>query len=440
MKNTLDRVTERRFQLRTSALLFGVLLVLSATGGTAVAQTETNGSPFTLSSAVEQAVKDNPQLASLRGKLEAMLERTVQARALPNPMLTYGGMDMANGGKWPDTNEKRIMVQQEFPWFGKRGLREGIARKDAEAMRYELEAMTRDVVMMVKENFYDLYAVQRVIMVTREEEAVLGRMVKIAETRYASSSGSQADMIKAQTEITMLKQRELELQAQENTVKAKLNTLINRRADAHLGPLESPPPIGVPVEVARLFAAATRIRPEVLEAQAKIERYGLEKKLMEKEYLPDYKLGLEYRDIQSEDNMLMFTVSVELPIWQSKYRAGVREAERMQASSQSAREAAERLSAMEVQDAHFKLLTAQRTLDLYRNELIPQAEARFKASEAGYRAGKVDFLDLLESERFLLNTKVMTVMSEGAAGMQAARLERAVGVNITSGTLDEHNK
>jgi cobalt-zinc-cadmium efflux system outer membrane protein len=110
----------------------------------------------------------------------------------------------------------------------------------------------------------------------------------------------------------------------------------------------------------------------------------------------------------------------------------------MQASSLSAREAAERQSAFDVQDAHFKLLTAQRTLHMYRTELVPQAEARFSTSEAGYREGKVDFLDLLESERFLLNTKVMTAMSEGTVGMQAARLERAVGIDMTVISPDEH--
>ena len=415
---------------------FATALLVSAVAG--YSQADPADTNVTLSAVVRQAVSDNPQLASLRAKWEAMLERPAQAKALPNPMLSYGGMDMANGGDWPDTNEKRVMVQQEFPWFGKRALREGIAAKEAESMRRELEAMTRDVVMTVKESFYDLYAVQQVITVTHEEETVLGRMAKIAETRYASGNGSQADLIKAQTEITMLKQRLLELRAQENTVKAKLNTLLNRRADEPLGTLSRPPAVGAPVEAAALFAEAARNRPEVLAAQTQVERYGLEKKLMEKEYLPDYKLGLEYRDIQSEDNMLMFTVSVELPIWQSKYKAGVREAERMQASSLSAREAAERQSAFDVQDAHFKLLTAQRTLHMYRTELVPQAEARFSTSEAGYREGKVDFLDLLESERFLLNTKVMTAMSEGTVGMQAARLERAVGIDMSVISPDEH--
>jgi cobalt-zinc-cadmium efflux system outer membrane protein len=389
--------------------------------------------PLALDDAVGLAVRDNASLRSLRAKWRAMQERPLQARALPNPMFTYGGMDLANGGHWPNTDEKRFMVEQEFSWFGKRGLREEIARKDAEAMQYEVEAMTRDVVMMVKETYFDLYAVQRVIEVTRSDGDVLERMAKIAETMYTTGDRSQQDVLKAKAEITMLKQRLLELDAQETTLKAKLNTLMNRRADTPAGRAVTPPEVGFSGDVEPLFALAVTNRPEVRSAQTQIERYQLEKKLMVKEVMPDYKLGLEYRDFVGGDDMVMFTVSMDLPLWRSKYRAGVREAQRMVTASHAAREAAERQSALDVQDASFKLLTARRTLDLYRTELIPQAQARFKASEADYQTGKVDFMDLLESQRFLLSARVMAVMAEGNLGMQSARLERAVGQELKTG-------
>lgn len=385
-----------------------------------------------LNEVVDLAVRDNPQLQSLRSRWGAMQERPAQAGALPNPMFTYSGMQDAGAGNFPDTEERRFMVQQEFPWFGKRGLRGGIAAKDAETMRREVDALTLDVIMQVKESYYDLYAVQRALAITREEQEVLGRMVKIAETLYATGERSQVDVLKAQTEITLLKQKLLELQAQEATLKAKLNTFLNRRADAPLGVAATPPQTGFAGNFEQLLALAVTNRPEIQSAQAQIERYELEKQLMAKEYLPDYKLGLEYRDLTEGDNQLMVIVGVELPIWQSKYRAGAREAAEMLASIRAAREAAERQTALDVQDTHFKFLTARRTLELYRTELIPQAETSFSASEAGYRSGKVSFLDLLESERFLLNARVMAVMTEGALGMQAARLERAVGNALPS--------
>ncbi len=392
---------------------------------------------LTLPEVVTIALRDNATLRSQREKWAAMAEQTAQAGTLPNPMLTYGGMDMASGGTWPDTNEKRIMVEQEFPWFGKRGLREDIARKNAETMQGELDTMTRDVVMMVKEGYYELYAVQRVMVTTRQDEAVLQRMAKIAEAMYAAGERSQQDVLKAKSEITMLKQRLLDLEAQENALTARLNTLLNRRADAAFGLAVTPPPTNLVIASETLFALAATHRPEVHVAQAEVERYALERTLMARESQPDYRLGLEYRNISDSDNMVMFTVGIDLPLWRSKYRAGVREAEKMQASREAAREAAERQSAFDVQDAQFKLLTAQRTLALYRDELIPQATARFNASESGYRTGELDFLDLLESQRFLLGARVMAAMAEGTIGMQFARLERAVGTDLQAGLKRE---
>ncbi|HNX52590.1 MAG TPA: TolC family protein [Pontiellaceae bacterium] len=388
------------------------------------------GASLTLDQAVSLAIRDNARLRSLHAKTRAMQERPAQAGALPNPMFTYSGMDLADRGSWPDSGEKRYMLQQEFPWFGKRALRAEIAGKDAETMQREFDAAAREVVMTVKETYYDLYATRRVMEITREEEAVLRSILKVAETMYSTGSRSQTDAIKAQTEVTLLKQKMLELQSQENLLQARLNTLLGRRPDNLLELAAKPPEVAGPEPVHTLFARAAENRPEILGAQAQVERYALEQRLMQKDYLPDYKLGLEYRSLRKEDDMLMFTVSVELPIWQSKYRAGVREAAEMQVYSQAAREAAAQQSSFDVQDAAFKLQTARRTLELYRTELIPQAEARFSASEAGYRTGKTDFMDLLESERFLLNAKTMAAMMESTVGMQAARLERATGAAL----------
>ena len=406
----------------------GASLILLAVFAARAAPPPVDGFVFPLGEAVSVAVRDNAELQSLRAKTQAMRERSVQAGALPNPMVAYGGMDRASGGDGLNSSEKRLMVQQSFPWFGKRDLRREIAVQDAEWMQRELDSATLDVAMQVKENYADLYAVQKVIGVTREEEEILGRMEKVAETLYAAGTRPQTDVLKARSEITLLQQKRLELLMQENTLRAKLNRLLARRADAPLGTLDPPPIAPVVGDEDSLFALAAKNRPEIQAAQSQIERYGLEKRLMAKETLPDYTLGLEYRSLREADDMLMFTVSVELPFWRSKNRAGVREAAQMQASSRAAREGAEQQSAFDVQDALFKYKTARRTLDLYRNELLPQAEARFSASEAGYRTGTVDFLDLLESERFLLEAKTMAIMAEGTLGMQAARLEWATGI------------
>lgn len=408
------------------------LVIAVAYGAMVCVAASADGPALSMQEAVVLAVRDNAELTSVRAKWEAMRQRPAEVRALPNPMLRYGGMDAATGGNWPDTSEKRLMVEQEFPWPGKRRLREVIAIKDAEAMGREVESMTRDVVLMTKESFYRLGVLQRVIEITKQEEQVLQRMAKIAESMFATGERSEQDVLKATAEITMVRQRVLDLHAQAATAGAELNTLINRRVDEELGMLELPPESAVALVPERLFDLAATNRPEVQAAAIQAERFEFEKQLMRKEGAPDYRMGIEYRDLAESEDMVMFTVGIDLPVWRSKYRAGVLEAEKMKASALAGREAAQRQSARDVQETLARMTAARQSLELYRRELIPQADARFKASEAGYQTGKVDFIDLLESERFSLNARVMAAMAEGDLGMEIARLERATGAKSLS--------
>jgi outer membrane protein TolC len=374
------------------------------------------------------ALRDNAELKSVRARLESMRERPAQAGALSNPMLTLGAMDMVDGGDWPDAAEKRLMLEQEFPGSGKRALRRDIAAKDAEAMQYELEAMTREIVMRVKETYTELYAVQRILALARIEDEALRSLAKVVETMYAAGERAQADVLKAQAEVGMLQQRLLELGARETTLQARLNALFNRRAGEPLGAAVTSPEAGVAALVQALGETWLTDRPEVRAAQAQVERSELEQRLMAKEGAPDFRVGVEYRRQEAADDMAMVTATLDLPVWRSRVRAGVREAEQMAAANRATREAAERQAELEAHEATVGLLAALRRLERYRVELVPQAEARFRASEAGYRTGQVDFMDLLESERFRLEVKTMAAMAEGDVGMQAARLERAAGV------------
>ena len=379
---------------------------------------------LTLDSLVETARHDNAALRAARAKAAAMSERPAQEKALPNPMFKYGAMDSTARGNLADAGEKRFMVEQPFPWFGKRDLRRKIAGQDAAAMQQDLAMLEREVVMQVKETYYDLYAVQHVNQIVRAEEKLLREILTAAENQSATGQRSQQDVIKAAAEITMLQQKLVEQEQQEATLKARLNLLLNRNPADPLGLAVIAPP-------RRSIGTSTSSeRPEIRAAKIDLERSQLQRQLMHKEFFTDYRVGAEYRNFHAGDDMIMLTFSFDLPIWQGKYKAGVREADKMVESSAATLDAVRQQSAFESADAQYKLRAAQRSLDLYEQTLIPQAESRFKASDASYRTGKGDFMDLLESERFLLNARTMAAMAEGNLGMQQARLERTAGKNF----------
>jgi cobalt-zinc-cadmium efflux system outer membrane protein len=385
-------------------------------------------SVLTLQEAVALAIQNNAKLKSLRAELDAMQERISQATYLPNPMATYGAMDATSGGDWPNAREKRYMIQQEFPGFGKRGLRSGLAAKDAEILLHEAESAAREIAMNVKENYFELFTAQRIIAVTREEDQNLQHMELAAEAMYASGQRPLSEVLAVQAERILLKQKLLDLETRKALLEAQLNTLLNRPVDSPMEPVAEPPQHSHLGDVAAFLALALTNRPEVLAARAKKEKYDLERRLARKEYTPDFKVGLEYRDMG--DDMLMFTVGVDLPLWRTKTRSSVREAEKMTESSQWELEAAQRQAALDVRDASLQLESALRALELYQAELVPKTEARVNSIEAEYRAGRAKFMDLLESRRALLNARMMLIMTEGAVLVQSARWERAIGADL----------
>ena len=418
--------------MRTHQVFAGIVVLVAwtALSGNAYGEPQESAAPLVLDSLVAEVLRENPQLRSVHAGWEAMLQRPSLEQTLPNPMFKYSGMDMTSGGSWPNTEEKRFMLEQEFPWFGKRGLRGQVAAKEAETTQRDYETMRRDVIQIVKESYFDLYGVQRSITITRADVDVLGQMESVATTKYSTGEATQQDALKAQAEITMLRQKLYELEQQETVLKARINQLLNRRADSPLGLAATAPADAFDLDLEALFVTARENRPEIKRAQAEIERNQAERELMKKESFPDYRLGVEYRNFRTGEDMMMFSLGFDLPIWRGSYKAGVRQAEKLIEASEAAKAATEQQTAFDVREAQFSLLTAQRTVDLYKNALIPQAQARFDASEAGYRTGKADFLDLLESERFLLNARVMASMAEANVGIQAARLERALGTDL----------
>lgn len=378
--------------------------------------------------AEREALGRNARLTALASVRDAMKERPRQVAGLPNPMLTYRGMDATDSGNFPNTGEKRFEIEQSLPGYGKRALREETALRDAAVAELELSVQMLEVVRMVREAGFELEAVQEAETIAREEESVLAGMAKAVEARYVTGEATQGDMIRAGTEITLLKQRLSELDGRRKTLTARLMLLLNRNADHPLERIVACLVPGGPVPDVKLSVAlALAVRPEVRAARLKSEQGELRRRLADRESRPDYKVGLEYRALERQDDMVMFMVGVELPIWQGRNRAAVREAVKMVSAGEADLESVRRQVELEVKEACYRMETARRSLDLYEQELIPQAAARVQSIAAGYRAGRGTLSEWLEGERFQLDVRTRTALARSELGIAWAALERAVG-------------
>lgn len=73
------------------------------------------------------------------------------------------------------------------------------------------------------------------------------------------------------------------------------------------------------------------------------------------------------------------------------------------------------------------LETAQRTLTLTTESILPQSELTFRSALAGYETGKVDFATLLDAQRQIRQSKLSLIKSGTDAQMRLAEIDRIAG-------------
>jgi len=404
-----------------------------------------------LATLAREALDRNPGLAAAAARARAARQQAPQARALPDPVLGATGYLAP-----PETRvgPQRVMatLSQRLPWFGKLGLREQAALQQAEALEADLEARRLDLVTEVRRLHHEIAFLDAARGILETDRETLIHYEELARARYASGIGLDQGVVRIQAEITRDETRLLDLDTRRAAAVASLNALRDLPQETPVGALQLPvaPPEPLPPFEA-LRAQALAARPELEGADAGIRRADTMIEMARKEYKPDLTLGISYTAVgrrtdpagrlqpppDDGSDVLGVNLSLNLPLWRGRLRAGVEEAaERRLDAVERRREAVAAIDrGLGELDERVRLSAEQ--LRLFEGVLLVQAEQSLQSAEAGYAAGTLNALDLLDAERVLLDVRTGTERARADHAIALARLEGTVGAPLGAPTRGE---
>ena len=348
----------------------------------------------------------NPEIAAAAALAKIYSEKVKQAALPMDPTVQFEVM-YADGALGSGAAERNILIRQEFrnPW--KYRLQKGAARAESESYGSQRADKTNKVLAEAREAYYDYALLWKTERVYAENMELLKKFSRIAEARYAVNQGAQSDAIKAQVELSKALNMLITVQQEKETAQARLNTLRNKPPEAPLAEPEEAALKPAPSDYKALEAAALAGNPSLKAMAAKVKAAEQKLSLAKAEYAPDFMLSWRRRG--SDDPAMNGTYDVSLgltvPLWFSRTAAMGREAKAERDMAAAEYEAARNTLLLELKEATVKLNYYARLSELYSGTVLPQAEQSVKAAEAGYQAGKTDFLDLVDANRTLLETK-----------------------------------
>lgn len=430
------------------ALLFAMCLSFSSSpivhgqervGGTPGLSTDSENEALKmLSGYLNQAALHNPDLESAFYRWKAALEKIPQVKALPDPRFTFAYY-IENVETRVGPQDARLALFQTFPWFGVLDLREDVATQEANAAKAQYDALKLKIFYDVKNAFYEYAYLAQALRITKEDIELLRYFESVARARYSAGATPYADVVKTQVQLGRLEDRLKTIQDLRRPLMAKLAASTNLPPDT-----EFPWPPAVPVMLLcvtdeELFKELPEYSPQIkrfeyLEAR---EKAGIE--LAKKAFYPDVTFGIE--DIitgsalmpdtpDSGKDALIASVTVNIPFWWEKRRAGVREGEAKLVSAAKGGEALKRSLLSDMELALYKYRDAQRKIDLYRNTLIPKAEEALGVTLEAFQAGTRSSLDLIDAEKTLLEFELSYLRALADQAQRVAELEWLLGKEI----------
>ncbi|MFA7485001.1 MAG: TolC family protein, partial [Phycisphaerae bacterium] len=357
------------------------------------------------------------------------------ARALDDPMFTYGYV-----ARQSDMQMNQMMgIMQTFPWLGTIEARTDTASARANAARKRFEAAKLKILQQVKDNFYEYTYLATATEIARENLELLTNFEEVARTKYKTAIASHPDIIRAQIELASIEDILKSLEQLREPMTAKINALLNRPASSELPWPAKEKLVQIHIERQQIIEMLINANPELAELDWQIEASKSEIELAKKKFYPNIGVGVEWTGFErsgesSGRDSIAIMFQMNIPLWRQSYKAAEQQAKAMARKIEYQKTDSENKIIAQTFNVLYEIDDSRRKFNLYGQTLIPKSQELVQASESAYRAGTIDFLSLIDSQRMLLQYKLDYERSITNYQQKIAELEMLIGKDLQNPT------
>jgi len=406
-----------------------------ATAFSAFGQTPATSTPTPLSQLLAEAAANNPQISAADHGAKAARQMTPQVSTLPDPKFTYQQLSVGSpkpfaGYTNSDFAYIGVGASQELPYPGKLRLRGDVAERDADTKQAEIEVTKTSIADAVKANYLQLAYLQQTLGILRQNESVLDQLIQDATVHYQVGQGMQQDVLQAQVNRTKIV-KEITMHHQEMAqIQAHLKGLLNR--DQESPDIVTEDLVATPLQRTsdELLAMVRQNNPQVQVDASSIRTQDARLASAKREGKPDFEVGYIYQNTDRKyRDYYMFTLDVRIPR-KKRVNAEIAEATEKRSESQQTLNAHLQQQLAEVQEGYVKAASDEELLKEYREGLIPQSDAAYRATLSAYASNSEEFVHVLSYFTDLLSLKLeyaQTLVDHEAA---LAHLESLTGATL----------
>ncbi len=423
-----------------------ILLFVPPRGADSAAAPSESAGPLegklTLRAALEAALLRNPTLAAASWNRRIGEAQVLRAGLLPNPELEIEVEDVAGtggGNAGVEAAETTIALGQLVELGGKRAARIKLATIEGQLAGWDYEAERLAVLTGTALAFVDVLAAQEQLRLAEDLRTLSEQTYETVAERVKAGKVSPLEKTKAAVELANSKIKLAKAQSRLRSARTRLaatwGDVAPRFAEA-VGALESiaePPPL-------KALQALVHRNPEIArwaqEMQQRLAALAVEKAAR----VPDLTVGFGVkRSEENDDYALVLGVGVPLHVF-DRNQGGIREARYRLAQMQHEKRGAEVRTARALTESYEVLQIARAEALSLKSDVVPAAVQAFDAAREGYQLGRFGYLDVLDAQRTLFESRAGLLDALARYHRAVAVVESLIGTRLHSLNDDKQAK
>lgn len=170
------------------------------------------------------AIQNDPLIVQFQAKSQALMEESVAVGQLPDPTLQFGLEDLSasGGGIVPDMTRAVLGLQQVIPPSGMLAQDQERMLLMAEAERARAVDRALTILREVRKAWMEIYFQSQAAALVKENEDIFDQLVKVTQYQYRAGRGLQQDVLAAELELSLLRDRALMIQQEREKAIADL--------------------------------------------------------------------------------------------------------------------------------------------------------------------------------------------------------------------------
>jgi len=403
---------------KSNLVVTGLIVLLAGSwivnGDTAAVAGQKNGALSDLQSidlnrAIEIARNHNPRLQATREGIKVAEGERTEAGLWENPELVIYSEEIPVDDGGFSAAKNMVGISQTIPFPGKKSLDRKASDLGVEQSLNEYLATELEVILDVKIAYYRVLASQHIVEILEELSSLSQSLATMAAKRLNAGEAPAQEMLRAEIEWQRAGTETEKSRGELADAKQRLASILGHPELQHVvlvGELSS---MSDDVNSEHTHEEILQQHPKMKQAQFAVLEAEAVYNRAKKDSLPDITIeaAIGSRDSDTEGNEKLAELSVSFPLPLIDRGQGTKRVTMGRLGVAQAKLAAtEQELTEQFRNTMTQLQTAKKRVGTYRDGILPKIDKALSLMQSGFQEGKFNFIDLLDTQRTVAETRL----------------------------------